>query len=410
MASQLRHPAPRARPTGRRPRRRHSTAERILKGSVIVAAVLLVLAGAAYGYLRYRFGQIRVEHCADCTAVAASAPFNVLLVGGDTRQGVTGAVGRSVGGTPQLEGQADSVKILHVDPAAGTASILSMSYDTYVSLSAMPSGTGIATDNKITAAFDAGINPLVQTIENTFGIPISHFVAINFSGLTNVVNSVGGINLDFRYPVRDNYDGRNMAGLFIPRAGCQTLNGTMALALARSRFYQYEVSSGVWKSDPTGDLGRIQRQDAIIEAVINKAKSSFNPLTINSFLGSLVHDVTIDDGMSISMMISLAQRYHAFSGSSLVSYTLPTYAAYSPVVGDVEVVQEPQAEQVITRFLGGQPGPVTTPPLDASGSPEAVPPVSAPSATQPGAGAAVTGGPTPAPAVTGVGPFNPVPC
>ncbi len=109
----------------------------------------------------------------------------------------------------------------------------------------MPSGTGLATDNKINTAFNSGPDPLIQTIENTFGIPINHFVITDFSGVINLVQSVGGITLDFPYPVRDNDDGNNNSGLDIPHAGCQTLNGTMALALARSRYYEYEVQPGV---------------------------------------------------------------------------------------------------------------------------------------------------------------------
>ena len=138
--------------------------------------------------------------------------------------------------------------------------------------------------------------------------------------------------MNFPYPVRDNDNGNNNSGLDITHSGCQTLNGNMALGLARSRFYEYEVRPGVWEYDGSGDLGRIQRQNAIIEAVIDKAKSSsYNPLKVNSFLGSIVHDITKDDAMSTSMLLSLAQRYHAFSGSSLQTLTLPTTGASSYV-------------------------------------------------------------------------------
>ena len=114
--------------------------------------------------------------------------------------------------------------------------------------------------------------------------------------------------------MRDNNQGNNNSGLVITHSGCQTLNGTMALALARSRYYEYEVKPGYWEYDGSSDLGRIQRQNAIIEAVIDKAKSSYNPLKVNAFLSSVVNDITKDTAMSTSMMISLVQRYHAFSG------------------------------------------------------------------------------------------------
>ena len=272
-------------------------------------ALVLVGAGSVYGYLWYRLGQIHSIKCKACAAVADGTPYNVLIVGSDTRVGNTGGAAQAFGSASLVGGQrSDTIKVLHVDPSAGTARLLSIPRDTYVTLSGMPSGTGLSTDNKINTAFNSGPDPLIQTIENTFGIPISHFVIIDFTGVINLVNSVNGINLDFRYPVRDDDNGNNNSGLYIAHAGCQTLNGNTALALARSRFYQYEVRPGYWEADGSGDLGRIQRQNAIIEATIDKARSSYNPLTINAFLGSIVHDVTVDQRhVVVDLLISLAQ-------------------------------------------------------------------------------------------------------
>jgi LCP family protein required for cell wall assembly len=400
-------------PSRRRPRRRRSAGEGVLKIAAIFVAVVLVVAGGVYGYLRYRLGQVKSINCATCAAVADGAPYNVLLVGSDSRVGNTGSASRAFGSASQVGGQrSDTIKILHVDPTSGTARLLSIPRDTYVALSDMPSGSGLATDNKINTAFNDGPGPLVQTIESTFGIPIAHFVIVDFSGVIDLVNSVGGIKLDFPYPVRDNDNGNNNSGLNIPQAGCQTLNGNMALALARSRYYEYEERPGYWVYDPSSDLGRIQRQNTIIEVVINKAKSSYNPLTINAFLGSVVHDIAKDNGMSSGAMLALAQRYHAFSGSSLQTFTLPTTGGYSSVAGDVEVVQEPAAQQVITQFLGSQPGSVVTAPLDAYGSPIAVPSTvtSSPSGLSARSGSSgASGSSTPA-TVPGTGPFNPTPC
>ncbi len=285
---------------------------------------------------------------------------------------------------------------------------MSIPRDTYVQLSGLPADSGLSTDNKINAAFNYGPDALIHTIEDSFGIAISHFVIIDFDGVVNMVNSVGGINLNFPYPVRDDDNGNNNAGLYVAKAGCQTLDGTTALALARSRFYQYEIRPGYWLADGSGDLGRIQRQNAIIEAVIDKGRSSYNPLTLNAFLGSLVHDVTIDQSMSASDLLALAQKYHAFSGSSLQTETLPTVGSYSSVAGDVEVVQEPAAEQAIAQFLGVQPSETLTPPLDAYGSPVTAPTttIAAPTTTFPSR----TSPSTTTTTVPGTGPFNPTPC
>jgi len=166
-------------------------------------ALVLLLAGGVYGYLRYRFGQIKTIACTTCVAVADGAPYNVLIVGSDSRAGNTGKAAQEFGTSSEVGGQrSDTIKILHIDPAAGTARLLSIPRDTYVALSDMPESSGLATDNKINSSFNNGPGPLIQTIENTFGILIAHFVIVDFSGVIDLVNSVGGVNLDFRYPVR----------------------------------------------------------------------------------------------------------------------------------------------------------------------------------------------------------------
>jgi LCP family protein required for cell wall assembly len=359
------------RPRGRRLDRK----ARLLRTAVVLVAVILVLAGVTFGYLRYRLGQIKTVKCPSCAALVSGQPFNIMIIGDDSRADNTASENSAFGSTATAGGaHSDTIKIAHIDPAKGTASLLSIPRDTYVRLSGLDatwlSAFGTR-DEKINAALNDSVDSLVQTVQNSFGIPIQSWVLINFNGLINSVQTVGGIKLDFTYPVRDDDNGNNNSGLSITQTGCQTLNGAQTLALSRSRFYQYEIGPGVWEADPTGDLGRIQRQNAVIEALVDKAESTYNPLTLNAFIGSVVQDVKIG-GLSSSELLSLAVKYHGFSGSNLQTATVPTYGAGS-AAGSVEVVQEPQAQQVITTFLGQAPRAVVTPPLDAYGSPINVP-------------------------------------
>jgi LCP family protein required for cell wall assembly len=364
--------------------------------SVVVLA--LVVAGAGYGYLRYEFRQIKTAKCASCVAVADGAPFNVLVIGSDTRQGETAAEAKQFGNQTTAGGQrSDTIKIIHVNPKTGTASTLSIPRDTLVTLSGVPSSSGVSSPNKINAAFASGpndpdpsgtgANGLVKTIENTLGIPISHWIVINFFGLMDMVNALHGINMDLPYSVRDYGDcngngvDENCTGLNIATTGCQTLSGSQALALSRSRHFEY-FKDGEWMSDFSSDIGRIERQNLIIEAVIDKAKSTYNPISVASFISSLARDVTLDNKLGPGTLISLAERYHALSGSSLNSFTLPTtpgvYAPYGNE--DVEIVEEPEASQTISAFLGGSAESAATPPLDQYGDPETVTTIPSPSA------------------------------
>lgn len=343
--------------------------------ALLVGLALLVVAaglvGGEYAYVEWKLSQIKSVRCDSCTPAAIGRPFNVLVVGSDSRAGNSGTAAKSFGSVSQVGGQrSDTIKIIHVDPAAGTARVLSIPRDTFVTLSGMPANSPLSTKNKINTAFDSGIEPLVQTIQNTFGIAINHYVTVDFSGVINLVNAVGSISLNFPYPTRDDDNGNNNSGLQISHTGCQPLDGNMALALARSRYYQY-FAEGYWHSDPGYDLGRIERQNIIISAIIDKAKGDLNPLDLNRVLDAVVGDITKDPGLSGNDLVTLATHYHAFSGSSLRSWTLPTSGVATGGYGDVEIVQPDAAQQVIGQFLGtSAPLPIVTPPLDSDGNPQ----------------------------------------
>jgi LCP family protein required for cell wall assembly len=213
--------------------------------------------------------------------------------------------------------------------------------------------------NRINATYNTGPDQLVETIEANFGIPIEHVVQINFEGFRGAVDAIGGINLNFPYPARDTYTGLN-----IQQTGCQHLNGGYSLAVARSRHYEF-LRHGYWQYDQTGDFGRIQRQNAFLKALINQSESKYNPLTLNAFIGSVVQGVTIDSTFTVSELISLAREFHTFASQSLATATLPTYSSSSSefgYLGSVLYVDQAQAEQVITQFLGEAPESALAPP------------------------------------------------
>ncbi len=358
-------------------KRRRRPAQRLLRIGIVMVVVLLVVVGFGYGYFRYEWSKVSSSPCSVCVAAANGAPYNVLVIGSDSRAGETTAEAQQFGTATEAAGQrSDTIKIVRVDPAAGTASSLSIPRDTYVTLSGVPASTGLSTQNKINSAFAGGPDALIKTIQNTFGIPINHYIVLSFFGVQDAVQALGGISMDFPYPVRDQDCSTgvcyNNSGLAIPTTGCQVLDGAQALSLSRSRYFQY-YADGQWNSDPTSDIGRIERQNLIIEAALDKAKSTYNPLRLNALLTSVVHDFSKDNGLTPGDLFSLAERYHAFSGSDLRSYTLPTVGATSAQDGDVEVVQPQPAAQMIDQFQGGAVGPITTPPLDAYGNPQPLP-------------------------------------
>jgi LCP family protein required for cell wall assembly len=402
---------PTSRELRRARRRRRRPAERVLRIAVIVVAALVLLVGVAYGYFRYEWAKVASSPCSACVAPANGQPYNVLLIGSDSRAGETPAEALHFGSATSAGGQrSDTIKIIRVDPGSGTASSLSIPRDTFVTLSGMPTSSQLSSANKINAAFGAGPDALIKTIQNTFGIPISHYIVVSFFGLQDAVDALGGISMDFPYPVRDRDCSsgvcNNNSGLDITATGCQVLNGGQALALSRSRYFEYQID-GKWVADPTGDLGRIERQNLIISAAVSKAKSTYDPLRLNALFTSLVHDFSKDDGLGPNDMLSLVEHYHAFSGSQLVTYTLPTAGASSSA-GSVEVVQPEQTAQLLGQFLGGARGPIVTPPLDSSGYPVSIP--STTTTTAPPAPAASKSAPAPSSSGPTIPSYDPRPC
>jgi LCP family protein required for cell wall assembly len=209
---------------------------------IALVGLIILIAGGGFAYLQYTWSHVKTDHCSNCAPVTAGKPYNVLVIGSDTRAGETQAERQNFGSASVEAGQrSDTIKIIRVDPAAQRADVLSIPRDTFVQMSGAPASSGLDADQKINASFNDGPKGLIDTIENTFGIPINDFVIVNFNGLQDAVGSLGGVSMDFPYPARD-WDCEtgtcnNQSGLTIDHAGCQTLNGPEALALSRSRHY-----------------------------------------------------------------------------------------------------------------------------------------------------------------------------
>jgi LCP family protein required for cell wall assembly len=380
----------RTRQGGRRSRRGKRKAkrtwfDRVLLAGVVIVALVLVAVGVGYGYLQFRFSQVTKVTVEHLKVSPPGLPFNVLLIGSDSRADVPADEASHYGDEESAGGQrSDVVKIVHIVPATGAVSVLSIPRDTMVAVAGDTSEIGKY--NRINATYNTGPDQLVQTIEDDFGIPIEHTVQLNFEAFEGAVDAIGGINVSFPYPAKD-----AMTGLNITQTGCQHLNGGYSLALARSRDYQY-LKDGYWQYDGTGDYGRIQRQNTFLKALINQAETKYNPLTLNAFIGSVVQGVTIDSTFKVSDLISLARQFHTFSSTSLATATLPTYSESSSLFssfGAVLYVQQPQANQVITQFLGEAPETPQTPPPGPDG---VVPTTTLPTSSS----TVATGGSTPA--------------
>jgi LCP family protein required for cell wall assembly len=338
-----------------RPGRRR---RRVIIALVSVLALLLVVVGGGYLYANYRFDQIPKVKVAGELPQLTGKPFNILEIGSDSRAGLTGKVAIATGASVTPGRRSDVVKIMHIDPAAGTISVLSIPRDTVVTLLANQALYG--NYNRINVNFTNGPSLLAQTITANFGIPIQHVIVVSFAGLINSIDAIGGIYLDFRYPAKD-----ELSGLNIKTTGCQLVTRFQALAVARSRHYEW-YQNGVWNFDGTSDFGRIIRQDAFMRAMIDRVRGLYNPLTINAFLSKIPQGITLDDKFTLNELVSLAVKFHGINPNAMLTYTIPTSAANNTSLGDVLYVDQPAAQQMLVNLFGNSLLTPTNPPPNAA--------------------------------------------
>jgi LCP family protein required for cell wall assembly len=326
-----------------------------------LALVLVLIAGAAAGYgwyLNHEIHRIDLKNLTSSPVKGDDAGTeNILMIGSTDRCALKvqnpayGLCSQGVNGV-----NSDVVMILHLNPVAHTVSILSVPRDLFVP-NARSDGA-----NKIDAALYQGPDQLIAAIEEDFGIPIQHFVELNFDSFINVVQALGGIKMYFPEPVYDAYSGLN-----IQTTGCLQLNGTQALQVVRARHVQYKAP-GVTTDDPAdwpqeaqSDIARIRRDHEFLRVLASavKAKGLSNPVTDQQLVSGVVGQLTVDSGFSASDMISLVLGYHDVDVSSAPQLTVPVsvdqfgnYVYEGGSYGDIEFPAEPQDHNAIDQFLG----------------------------------------------------------
>ncbi|TWE12097.1 LCP family protein [Rudaeicoccus suwonensis] len=263
----------------RRPRRRKRTALRVFGVLVLVVALwagLLVWAGmSAWGKVT------KVDAFPTSGRPSPGKGTNVLLVGSDSRAGLTSAQAKALrtGGSNVSEGAAhtDSIMILHMS-SSGSPTLVSIPRDSWVAIPGYGHG-------KINAAFTyGGPKLLVQTVEQATDLRIDDYMEIGFGGFAGVVDAVGGVRMCLPEAVKDDY-----AHINLP-AGCQNLSGANALGYVRSRH-----------AFATGDLARAEHQRQFLGALMKKIATPGNllvPWRLKSIGESGAQGIAVNKGMS----------------------------------------------------------------------------------------------------------------
>ena len=246
--------------------------------------------------------------------LAEPAAANFLIVGADNNA-CLGGVDPALDDRQGLGERSDTIMIWRANPQANQLAVLSLPRDLYVDVAG-------GRKARINSAFERDKPArLIDTIFLNFGIPIDHYIQVDFCAFEKLVDAVGGVQVPFEFPTRD----RN-SGLFVPEAGCVKLDGQAALAYVRSRHYQYEdpPDSGNWVTDGTSDFGRIARQQDFLRRVVAKVVNDglYSPNVATALITANRDYLVTDTELTVRRMLEFANTLRRLEQSEITTYRI----------------------------------------------------------------------------------------
>ncbi|MDQ0582922.1 LCP family protein [Streptomyces rishiriensis] len=333
--------------TGRRPR--------VLKAAGLALAAALVLgigtAGWAYWHLDDNIKSVDIDNALGdnrpAKAVTTPAPsgsasasplpteaVNILVLGSDSR---SGEENQALGGGDSSGARSDTAMVVHIDAGRTTATVVSIPRDTLVTRPSCPLSDGGSTAVAYGAMFNTAYSvggPVcaVKTVESLTDVRMDHYIEVDFSGFAKLVDALGGVTVTTDEDIDDDDSHLHLA------AGTHHLDGTRALALARTR---HGIGDG-------SDLGRIGLQQTLVKALLEQIASTdllTSPTRLYTVADAVTGSLTTDTGLdSLAALMELGQSLKGLSAARLETVTMPVVAA--PSDPNRVVAQEPAASEL----------------------------------------------------------------
>ncbi|MFI9584146.1 LCP family protein [Streptomyces sp. NPDC052236] len=274
---------------------------RIKIGSLTLVVALLVVSIGTYFWADSKLKR-EVDLSKVIERPSAGDGTNYLIVGSDSREGMSAEEKKKLH-TGSAEGKrTDSMMILH-DGSNGPT-LISLPRDSDVEI---PSFRGSESGKlfpaagkrtKLNATYSTdGPELLVRTVEFNTGLRIDHYVEIGFAGFANIVDAIGGVEIDIPKAFKDKNSGADF------QAGKQTLDGEESLAFVRTRY-----------AFANSDLDRTKNQQKFLAALASQTATPgtiINPFKLYPVMGAGLDTLIVDKDMSLW---SLGQMFFAMKG------------------------------------------------------------------------------------------------
>ncbi|MGR6997925.1 LCP family protein [Yinghuangia aomiensis] len=362
-----------------------SKAKKRIKWTAIgLAATLVVLAGSAYGYYLYLNSRIKKTQRSAGDEVPQSAadsegrtPMNILLIGSDSRIGA----GNEGYGDAGHAGLADTTILMHLSADRTNATLVSIPRDTMVMRpkctvkgKTAPASTSPFPFNETLRDEFGGAPCTVATVEKMLGVQVDHYLMIDFKGVKEMTDAVGGVPINLCEPINDPVlpNQRGGTDLFL-KAGEQRLQGENALKFLRAR---HAFGDG-------SDLARIEAQKSFLMALAREVKNNAkwsNPQALFDLAQAATGNLQVDDGLdTIKKLVDLGNEIKKVPEKRMAFTTLPNEAY--PQNPDQRVQQrQPDAAKLwqaiktdapITKGDGADAAPPAEAPASGPATPQA---------------------------------------
>ena len=295
---------------------------------VALGLLLMFVVGGGFGVWLYYKTQGDIQKDVPVNKPAEGEPFTALLVGSDSREGLTEEEQLDLGAAAVGGERADTLILAHIDPADDHVIMVQFPRDLWVPIP----GLG---ENKINAALEGGPDQLIETVRNLTGLQINKYLQVNIAGFRDLVDEIGGVDICISEAIP--FDPNTGIEITEEELGFVHFDGDRAIRFVRSRNFE------------TGDFARIQNQQKFVAAAINKVTSTstlLNPGRIVELAEIAGKNLRTDQHTTLNGIRNLLETLRGFEPERFEAYIVPNHG-----IGNVDGISTVEYDPVTAEVM-----------------------------------------------------------